>query len=263
MRTLGLRLPAGHCIERHRHSWPQLVHATGGGLSIETSTGNWIVPHGHAVWIPGGFEHGARTTGQVRMRSLYVRPSEAGRLPARCRVLHVSPLLRELILEAVRIGLVDACVPEHAHLAVVLIDRIARAPEAPLRIDLPTDRRARRVADEARRDLASMRPLSELARGSGASARTLERLFVRETGRTFGRWMQHLRALHALERLAGGDSVTEAGLAVGYESTSAFISAFKRVLGATPGRFLVRPEEVGPDPSASQLKRRPRVGPVP
>ncbi len=237
LRTLGLRLPPGHRIEGHRHGWPQLVHATEGGLSIETETGSWIVPPGHAVWIPVDFEHGARTTGRVCMRSLYVRPVDAGGLPADCRVLHVAPLLRELILEAVRIGLLDARVPEHARLAAVVIDRIARAPEAPLRVDLPTDPRARRVADEARRDLAIVRSLSELASGSGASPRTIERLFVRETGRTFGRWMQQVRALHALERLAAGDSVTEAGLAVGYESTSAFIAAFKRVLGTTPGRF--------------------------
>lgn len=236
LRTLGLRLPPGHRIEEHRHAWPQLVHATGGGLSIETATGNWIVPPGHAVWIPVGFEHAARTTGRVWMRSVYVRPADADALPTDCRVLLVAPLPAELILEVVRIGLLDARIPEHARLAAVLIDRIACAAEAPLRVDLPSDPRARRVADEARKDLSRARSLSVLARGSGASPRTIERLFVRETGLTFGRWLQQVRALHALERLAIGDSVTETALAVGYESTSAFIAAFKRVLGTTPGR---------------------------
>jgi AraC-like DNA-binding protein len=54
---------------------------------------------------------------------------------------------------------------------------------------------------------------------------------------TFGRWRQQLRMLHALRLLAAGESVTAAALGVGYDSTSAFISAFKSVVGTTPGRY--------------------------
>ena len=54
---------------------------------------------------------------------------------------------------------------------------------------------------------------------------------------TFGRWQQQCRVLHALRRLAAGDSVTAAALAVGYDSTSAFIAMFKRVVGETPGAY--------------------------
>jgi AraC-like DNA-binding protein len=37
--------------------------------------------------------------------------------------------------------------------------------------------------------------------------------------------------------LAGGAPVTTVALEVGYESTSAFIAAFARALGTTPGRY--------------------------
>jgi AraC-like DNA-binding protein len=67
-----------------------------------------------------------------------------------------------------------------------------------------------------------------------AGARTLERLFQKETGMTFGKWRQQLRLLHALRLLAGGRSVTAVALEVGYDSTSAFIAMFKRTLGTTP-----------------------------
>ena len=93
------------------------------------------------------------------------------------------------------------------------------------------------LAERVQSDLSSIRPLTDLVLGSGASVRTIERLFVRQTGMTFGRWLQRVRALHALERLAAGDSVVQAGLAVGYDSTSAFIAMFKRVLGRTPGSY--------------------------
>ena len=118
-----------------------------------------------------------------------------------------------------------------------LLDQLARSPQAPLEIKLPSDARARRVAEIVQAAPSLTTPISGLARGSGASVRTIERLFLRETGMTFGRWRQRIRVLSALRRLAAGESVTAAGLAVGYDSTSAFIAMFKRVLGTTPGSY--------------------------
>jgi len=54
---------------------------------------------------------------------------------------------------------------------------------------------------------------------------------------TFGKWRQQLRLLHALSLLASGEPVTSVALEVGYDSTSAFISAFKGAMGTTPGRY--------------------------
>ena len=41
--------------------------------------------------------------------------------------------------------------------------------------------------------------------------------------------------------LAGGEAVTNVAMDVGYESPSAFIAMFKKVLGTTPGRYFGRP----------------------
>ena len=105
--------------------------------------------------------------------------------------------------------------------------------DIPFSLPLPTDPRAVRVAGGVIRNVASRATLAELAQGSGASSRTIERLFLDETGLTFGRWVQRAKALHALELLGSGVSVTSAGLSVGYDSTSAFIAIFKKVTGST------------------------------
>ena len=42
---------------------------------------------------------------------------------------------------------------------------------------------------------------------------------------------------HALRLLAAGEAVTTAALEVGYDSTSAFISAFRQTFGQTPGQY--------------------------
>ena len=87
----------------------------------------------------------------------------------------------------------------------------------------------------------SRRPLTVLCKESGVSVRTLERLFQRETGLTFGKWRQQLRLLHALRLLAAGQPVTAVAIDVGYESVSAFIVMFKRTLGVTPRRYFESP----------------------
>jgi AraC-like DNA-binding protein len=71
----------------------------------------------------------------------------------------------------------------------------------------------------------------------GASNRTLSRLFQSETGMSFVRWRQQLHVGLALQRLASGESVTNIAIDLGYESTSAFIAMFRRMLGTTPARY--------------------------
>jgi len=55
---------------------------------------------------------------------------------------------------------------------------------------------------------------------------------------TFSKWRQQLRLLRAMQRLASGEKVTAAALEAGYNSTSAFISMFRKQLGTTPTRYL-------------------------
>lgn len=236
IRSLALGLSDGQQIEAHQHPWSQLIYATRGVMTVDTDTGTWVVPSARAVWVPADLEHRIETTGAVSMRTLYLRPGLAP-APDECRVVDVSPLLRELVREVVRLGYLDEAVPVHARLIGVILDQIVEIPVIPLSLPLPTDPRARRVADRVRADPAESHPLEVLARGSGAGKRTLERLFSRETGMSFGRWRQQVRLLHALRRLAAGDSVTRVGLDVGYDSTSAFIEMFRRALGTTPGRY--------------------------
>jgi AraC-like DNA-binding protein len=53
----------------------------------------------------------------------------------------------------------------------------------------------------------------------------------------FVEWRQRLRLLHAITLLEQGSSVTEAGAAAGYASSSAFVAAFRSQTGMTPRRF--------------------------
>ncbi len=237
IRSLALRLPSGHRIASHDHGWPQLVYATRGVMTVETERGTWVVPSHRAAWIPEGVKHAITMSGAVSMRTLYLRPGLADTLPTDCCVLSVAPLLREMIRFIIGIGMLDQANPRHARLAAVLIDQVTETPEAPLELTLPRDARALRFAHLLRASPGSSRSLASFAAQSGASLRTLERLFQREAGTTVGRWRQQVRLLEALRLLAADTPVGQVALDVGYESTSAFIAMFKRTLGTTPSAY--------------------------
>ena len=70
------------------------------------------------------------------------------------------------------------------------------------------------------------------------SERSLFRLVPEETGMSFGRWRKQFQILLALERLSQGEAVQTVAFDLGYETSSAFITMFRKVLGASPARYL-------------------------
>jgi len=242
IRSLALNCPSGYVIDPHSHDWHQLIYASRGVMTVNTATGSWVVPSHRAVWIPARINHNIKMLGTVFMRTLYVRAGLSRLLPKDCCVVSVSPLLRELILHTIEIGMLDRGVPAQRRLTGVILDHLQTLRAAPLKLSMPRDSRALRVAETVRENPNDQRPLREIASEIGASKRTLERIFLAETELSFGKWRQQARLLHALGLLAAGQSVTSVALDVGYDSTSAFISVFKRAMGTTPSRYFSIPD---------------------
>jgi AraC-like DNA-binding protein len=225
----------GEGVPRHAHDRAQLLWATRGTMRIATDAAGFVVPPGHALWMPAREPHRVATEGGVAMRALFLRADAAAAGPGEATVLAVSPLLRELILAACAEPLEWDPAGRGGHLAALILDEIARAPALPFRVPEPRDPRLKRLAEALRRDPASPRRLEEWAEEAGASPRTLERLFVAETGMGFARWRQTLRLAEAASRLASGETPARAAAAVGYASAPAFGAAFRQAFGITPG----------------------------
>ena len=237
LRTLAATFFDGHHIEPHAHAWGQLIYAASGVMRVRAGDQLWLVPPAQAVWAPAGSRHEIWARGEFAMRTLYLRQDLARALPAECRGVQVSPLLRELILHAAGIMLLEEDDPSHRRIAELAAEQIAAAPALPLNLPFPRDPRALKLARRLQQDPADPAELAVLAREAGASARTLQRLFLEETGLRFAQWRQRLRLLHAASLLGLGASVTDAGLEAGYASSSAFIAAFRHAFASTPGRF--------------------------
>ncbi len=178
------------------------------------------------------------------MRTLYVRPGLAKPAPG-CAVIHVSPLLRELILEAVRIGRLRTRNHHECALRDLLILHIENASLMPAGVNLPRDPRARAVAESVLRDVGRTQTSAALCAAAGASVRTIERKFRREVGSDFETWRRQVRLMKALELLVSGQSVKEVAFRIGYRQPSAFVEMFRRTLGTTPKAWIAALEKLG------------------
>jgi len=250
--TLAKRYPGGHVIPLHFHNRDQLVYASHGVMTVRTADGTWIVPPHRAVWIPKSIPHTITMSGDVALRTLYLKPRLATSLPRNCTVVNVLPLLKELILCACRAGSLRCRIASERHLIDVILDQLHAIERVPLQLPGPSEPRAKRVADALLANPADPRSLAALCTASGASRRTVERVFRHETGMPLGKWRQQLRLMHAMCRVAEGAKVTDAALAAGYSTASSFVAAFRKVLGTTPTRYLRAHPEAKTHQSASE-----------
>ncbi|HCI6694418.1 TPA: helix-turn-helix transcriptional regulator [Klebsiella quasipneumoniae subsp. quasipneumoniae] len=227
-----------YTTEEHSHQRHQLIYATRGVVHMSTAVGEWILPPSRALWISGGTKHALTVKRSAEINILYIDPVIYPFTSfAQCCVVEVTALVRELIATCSQNAWdYETNTPEY-RLSVVLIDQIKKLDLSPLDLNLPRDERALRVVELLKKDPGNRDPLNVLAREVGASARTIERLFSKETHLSFGAWRHRHRMLFAVERLAYGENVTRVALEAGYESSSSFIASFRAMFGTTPSRY--------------------------
>ncbi len=237
VRGLALGFSSKYRIDRHSHDWHQLIYARRGVLTVVTDREAWVVPPARAVLVPAGIEHEIEMSGPTELRTLYFHPDSEIVAQVDCRVVPVSDLFRELIVRVIERKALSRADRLDSSYAALLASELSDLGQRSLRLPMPNDPRAVRFAESLKKDPADVRSVDELAHAVGASRRTLERLFRHETDMTVGEWRARLRLLEALKRLARDEPVSSVSLAVGYESPSAFISMFRKVLGTTPGKY--------------------------
>ena len=205
-------------------------------MTVWTESGSWVAPPRWAIWAPAGVEHQIRFAGRAELRTLYLRGDLASGLPPSCVVFAVSSLLRELILRAVAVGMLDEREPTQAAMARIIVSELAVVERPPLDLPAPKTQAVRLAAAIL---AAGDHPggTRSLAAAVGLSPRTLERRFVSETGMSVANWGRQARLLNSLRLLAAGQPVKSVAISAGYRTPSAFVVAFRDAYGQTPARY--------------------------
>jgi len=229
----------GHVIAPHRHRRGQLLSSRTGTLVVATLDGAWVMPPQRGMWIPPDTVHDVRAIGAVSLQSLYVEPSAATALPARCQVVGISPFMRSLISEALHVKLLYDLAGRDAALIDLIRYEMLSLPALPLALPFP------RRADLAARCRAFLRAphaheaIDDWCGALQMSRRHFTRIFREETAMSFVTWRQQACLFAALPRLTEGETVTSVAMALGYDNPAAFTTMFKRLLGVPPSRYFV------------------------
>lgn len=256
VRVRARTLPADTHFEPHHHAWAQLAYCASGVLQVTAGlsaasrdTISYIVPFSRAVWIAPGVRHAVNALENAAFRTLYIH---ADAVPAgwlSCRMLVMSPLLRELVLALDDVGTTvaqarddpAAALAREAQIAALVLTELEQAPTQTLGVPLPHpqtgDNRLRMLCDAVMQQPDRRATLAEWARDVGASERTLARLFRSELDTSFQHWRQQVALAHALPMLARGAPVGQVAAASGYTSDSAFTAMFKNAMGQAPSAF--------------------------
>jgi len=242
--AVGFRIdsPTGlaHEVDWHSHVRAQLICVESGLLTTRTRHGAWSLAPGSAGWMPAGEPHTVCIDGPLRGWGVVLAPSACRDLPQDPCVIAISSLLQAVAQRVCEWPLSGPSDDRHRHVLEVLLDEIRAAPRQRMHLPMPRDRRLLRIASQLLADPANARSLAEWARRAGLSTRSLSRHFREETTLSFAQWRQQARLAEALRRLSDGHAVADIAHALGFSSSSAFVTVFRRHFGVPPGRYLTR-----------------------
>jgi len=207
-------------------------------MEVKSRQHLWVLPPHFGLWVPPNTPHEIRMSEAVSMRTLYIRRTAAD-LGDSCQVLHLSPFLRELIFEIVRIGKLRSKNRLEDALRLILVCQLDTASSIPTGVAMPVDKRAIAVADAILTDPSSRGSVREMCSSVGIGVRTLQRVFRKEVGMDFESWRRQVRLMKSIELLVAGASVKEVAYAIGYREPSAFVALFRAAFGVTPKAWVL------------------------
>ncbi|WP_162177231.1 helix-turn-helix domain-containing protein [Thioclava indica] len=221
--------------------WAQALFCFDGLMRVEAAKGRWFIPDRFGIWLPVGTTAEVELAGRVEFQSFLFAPRFVDRLdmPPEPTVLRATPLMRgigrRLMPEPGDTTVLSAA--EKRRLGWVALDELSRLERPDLHLPSSGDPRLSRVMARLLQRPAEANNLARLAAKIGSSERTLSRLFQQKTGLSWREWRDRLRFVLAIEGVQMGCSSTELAHRLGYSGTSAFVAAFRRQSGMTPGEW--------------------------
>ena len=222
----------------HHHDMHQLQYAFESAMELEDGYGRHLLPQSLAGWIPAGVRH-RNSVHHVRSVSILLAAESVPDAGDRVRILRVSPLMREMIAEAMRWPLdqpLDVTGEIYFAALACLCGEWIR-DEAPFTLPTSADP-ALRTATAYTQDHLAGCTITAVCRVAGLSERSLRRRFRAQLGMGWDEYRRRARLLRAMDARANGhDAISRIAADVGFESQSAFAAAFRQLTGTTPRAF--------------------------
>jgi len=223
-------------VPMHQHQRGQLLTTWKGLVRCELMDGLWPVPPDCALWIPGNRLHRSIVSTEGKICLLYF-DQQSDVLPNTSCFVTLTPLVREMIWHMASVEPRYEPTGPDGRIATALVGQLAHMDVEQLSVPMPNNPRLRRIAECLIKDPGNRRTVAEWADIVATSEKTLGRLLRSETGMSFVQWRQQLQLVVAIRKLRTGSTVQQVADALGYESTNAFGSMFKKIMGKPPGYY--------------------------
>jgi AraC-like DNA-binding protein/quercetin dioxygenase-like cupin family protein len=224
----------------HSHEVHQIEYAMHGVVEVETDAAHYLLPPRQAAWIPVGLEHQAVMKPDVKTVAVMFDPALIPDAGGRARIIAVSPLIREMMIHALRWPVDRFCGDDVSDgFFRTLANLVAEALDHEAPLSLPTSVHPIVAAALAytKEHLDSV-TADDVSRAVSVSERTLRRLFQDTLGLPWRTYLLHARMMRAMALLAApGQSVQATSSAVGFENLSSFTRCFSQFCGETPSAY--------------------------
>jgi len=227
-----------HRIMAHSHDRAQLIHSLVGNLVVEVEEQALLLTPETALWIPAGVEHSVFSNDSAHYCSVYICTQLTTDLSEQVYRVYMRPLLQQLAISAAEFSQLKELSQQQTRLIEVLVDQIYSIEPCELVLPLPHDRRLSQVIPRLIAQPSLNDDLVSIAQEASISVRTLERIFKKETGFSYKQWQQRLILLRAITLLKKGTPVKTISLELAYQTSSAFIAMFKRLMKLSPSQYI-------------------------
>lgn len=224
----ALSAPVFHpASSRETRDHDVLLWSADSAFVVEAHERDHLATTALAVLVPAGIEFAVAPLGVGSIAEVHL--GSTGR--EQVAWFGVGSLLRELLIH------LDGAPPgaRRERAKAIVADAADPVDARELLVPCPTEPRLAILLAGLRADPGATNLAEDWAERLGVSVRTLSRLCAEQMQLTFGQWRSLVRTHASLYALARGVGVSAVARHVGYASTSAFIAAFRKDVGVSPG----------------------------
>lgn len=239
MHPIALDLTNMHKVHEtpiHTHVKCQLVVPLEGLITCTLINAISMVPVNCGIWIPSNEPHSIKIPSDARVCMLFVPPDVID-MPDEIHTITISPLIKELIIHLTQQEQFYVENSETQKLADVLLYQISQMTKKQFDFSIPKHEKLNELAHHLLAHPNDRQTIAQWATHYSMSERTFTRLVRKNIGTTFGHWKRQLHLILALQMLDEKKPIQIIADELGYESVSAFIVFFKKMLGKPPMQY--------------------------
>lgn len=215
----------------HRHEEHELFWGVRGIGSVIADGQLHVLLPGSALLVPAMVPHELHIQPDTSLKCTLI----SANADLRCHA--VRPLAMPSVIAEIVSYLDTADVPSslRTRMESIAIELLANNADIAVSLPMPRDERLLRVTRAVCAAPGEDRPVADWSAVASMSLRSFTRRFRLETGMSFGAWQVLARMRMAMALLEEGRPLAQVAARVGYSNISAFVTAFRRTTGHTPG----------------------------